>query len=145
MEKVKKARLDGILKKKAEGTMLQPLKLDLQNNCADLNKIVSYKPDNSFLIRVSGDSMVNAGISSGDIVLVNKSAKAQDGDIIMASVNDNLVIKRLKHCNGAGYMLMPENKDYGNIKIQPEDKFEICGVVTTVIKMFYTKPATRVL
>jgi len=136
LEKVNKARLSANLKKKADGTTIQPLKLDLEENRAGLNKIVSYKPDNSFLIRVSGDSMINAGISSGDIVLINKSAKANDGDIIMASVNDNLVIKRLKHCNGSGFMLMPENKAYENIKINPEDKFEICGVVTTVIKMF---------
>lgn len=136
LEKVNKARLSGNLKKKADGTTIQPLKLDLEENHTDLNKLVSYKPDNSFLIRVSGDSMINAGISSGDIVLINKSAKANDGDIIMASVNDNLVIKRLKQCNGNGFMLMPENKAYESIKINPEDKFEICGVVTTVIKTY---------
>lgn len=136
MEKVNKVRLSGNLKKKADGTTIQPLKLDLEENHADLNKLVSYKPDNSFLIRVSGDSMINAGISSGDIVLINKSAKAEDGDIIMASVNDNLVIKRLKQCNGSGFILKPENDAYENIKINPEDKFEICGIVTTVIKMF---------
>ena len=136
MEKVNKARLSANLKKKADGTTIQPLKLDLEENHADLNKLVSYKPDNSFLIRVSGDSMVNAGISSGDIVLINKSAKANDGDIIMASVNDNLVIKRLKQCNGNGILLVPENKSYRNIKINQKDKFTICGIVTTVIKSY---------
>src|SRR3989339_618760 len=136
LEKVNKTRLSGNLKKKETGTTILPLKPDLQKNNADLNNLIRYKPDNSFLIRVSGDSMINAGISSGDIVLVNKSAKAEDGDIIMASVNDNLVIKRLKQCNGSCIMLMPENNDYENIKIHSEDKFEICGVVTTVIKMF---------
>ncbi|MBI5325958.1 MAG: hypothetical protein HZB41_11920 [Ignavibacteriae bacterium] len=116
-------------------TLLEFLKINLNKNSADFRKMFSYKPDKSFLIRVKGDSMINAGISSGDIVLVNRSENAESGDIIMASLNEHYVIKRLQKTNGSGIALLPENPEYQKIKIKPNDNFEICGIVKTVIKM----------
>ncbi|TAL68023.1 MAG: peptidase S24 [Bacteroidetes bacterium] len=133
LDKIKLRSLNGNNSNKNE-SVLEPLKINLNKNHADYKKMFSYSADKSFLIRVKGDSMVNAGISSGDIVLVNKTTEAENGDIIMASVNEHLVIKRLHKSNGMGIILIPENPAYEIIRIKPDDNFEICGVVKTVIK-----------
>ena len=134
MDRVKIKKLIGREIKK-NSTLLEPISINLKNNYADLKRIVCYKPYESFLIRVKGDSMINVGISSGDILLVNKSNDAEDGEIVMASVNENIVIKRLHKTNKSGITLLPENPSYEKILINPDDKFEICGVVKSVIKM----------
>ncbi|MFP4368062.1 MAG: LexA family protein [Candidatus Kapaibacterium sp.] len=99
----------------------------------DINKELGINSDNSFLIRVSGESMKNAGISTGNTLVVNRSMRPRLRDIVVASINNELTVKRL-YFDDSGVVLMPENPDYEPIKVKRTDKLDIWGVVTTVLK-----------
>jgi repressor LexA len=89
-------------------------------------------PGRAFAVRVRGDSMVDAGIFSGDIVVLeNKEAKP--GDIVAALVDGENTLKRLVKDNGRVY-LKAENKDYPDI--EPMEKLDIQGVVVSVLRTF---------
>lgn len=85
-------------------------------------------------MRISGDSMTEAGIFDGDLAVVDKSLTAADGDFIIAYVNGDFTIKqfRLDKNQQRGW-LVPWNKQYPEIEIDPNDDFRIWGVVTHVI------------
>jgi SOS-response transcriptional repressor LexA len=91
-------------------------------------------PDDHFLVKVSGYSMKDAGILPDDILLVNKSKEARDGDIIIASVDNGAVVKRLSQKNGVT-KLVSENDDYPDIEDE-EQNFHFWGVVAKVIREY---------
>ncbi len=99
----------------------------------DLNEELIQRPSSTFLIRVQGDSMENAGINNGDILLVDRSLQAKHGNIIVASINKNLTVKRLNY-SYKETLLLAENDNYLPIFIKSSDRFEIWGVATMVIK-----------
>ena len=107
--------------------------LDLLEDGLDLNETLIDCPNSTFLIKVSGDSMENAGINDGDILLVDRSKQAKHGNIIIASINKNLTVKRLNY-SYKETLLLAENDNYQPIFIRPSDRFEIWGVATMVIK-----------
>ncbi len=86
----------------------------------------------TFFVRVTGDSMVGAGIHSGDILIVDRALEADNKKVIIAVVNGELTVKRLIRRRGKIY-LMPENDKYQPIEIKEETDLEVWGVVTTVI------------
>ncbi len=102
----------------------------------DLNELLVKETEKSFLIRVSGDSMSGAGIETGDILLVDCGAAPEDGKIVVAAINDELLVKRIRYREGSVF-LEPENENYSSIKIDDADKFDVWGVVSSVIKMYY--------
>lgn len=83
-----------------------------------------------FLLKTHGDSMIDAGICSGDIVLVRQQSSAEVGEIVVALVDGESTLKRLKK-NGSKFFLHPENNDLEDIYVE---NLEIQGVVTKVIK-----------
>lgn len=83
------------------------------------------RPSRTFLVNVKGDSMIDAGLMPGDTLVVEKSATADDGDIVVALVEDAYTVKRLAHENRRA-VLKPENKAYPVLR--PES-VEIVGVV----------------
>lgn len=85
------------------------------------------------MIRVTGDSMVNAGISAGDMLIVDKSVSINSGMIIVASINGELLVKRVIN-DGANTVLRSENSAYEDIIISDSDQLKIWGAVTSVIK-----------
>ncbi len=97
----------------------------------DLNELIKH-PEATFLVKVEGDSMINAGINSGDILVVDREIEATHDTIVVAYLNGELTVKRLKIENTKIY-LAAENPDYKPIRITPLMDFEIRGVVTTVI------------
>ena len=102
----------------------------------DLNKYLITHPAATFLTRVIGDSMINAGIFENDILVVDRSIQAVDGKIVIAVSNGELTVKRLKYNNGKSY-LAAENDAYKPIEINIEkdtDSTTIWGVVTSVIR-----------
>ena len=106
---------------------------DFMENKIDLNdKLISH-PNSTFLVRVEGQSMVNAGISTGDVVIVDKSLEAKDGQIVVAVLEGDFTLKRL-HMKDEQITLRPENPSYPEIKITEDTNFEIWGVVTWIIK-----------
>lgn len=98
----------------------------------DLNEHLIDHPAATYFVRVAGTSMVDAGIHDGDILVVDRALEPVDGKVVVASVNGNLSVKRLKKENGTVY-LMAENEEYDDIEITPHNDFQVWGVVTHVI------------
>lgn len=98
----------------------------------DLNRHLIKHPAATFFVRVTGDSMLEAGIHSGDILIVDRSLEAIDGNVIVAALDGELTVKRLYKRDNV-LRLLPANKNYQPIEIQAHQCFEIWGVVTNVI------------
>ena len=98
----------------------------------DITKYLVKHPAATFYVRVSGDSMIGAGIHSGDVLVVDRSLEAKSGNVIVAALDGELTVKRLYQKNGL-LRLLPENPEYQPIEIQLQQSFEIWGVVTNVI------------
>jgi DNA polymerase V len=90
-------------------------------------------PKNCYLLRVMGDSMEKAHIFNGDLIIVDHSAEAQHNNIVVASLNGEMTVKRL-YAIGKKMMLLPENVNYKPILIGEFDNFVIHGVVTGVFR-----------
>jgi DNA polymerase V len=99
----------------------------------DLNKHLIKHPAATFLVRVEGDSMQDAGIDSGDILVVDRALEPADNKIIIAVINGEFTVKRIKKIKNEIY-LVPENKSYPDIKITDDMDFEVWGVVSSIIK-----------
>lgn len=98
----------------------------------DLNEYLIKHPAATFFVKASGDSMINAGIHSGDILVVDRSLEASHGRIVIAALNGELTVKRLSRQQGQ-VKLVAENPDYPAIDITDEYDMVIWGVVTSVI------------
>lgn len=98
----------------------------------DLNEMLIKRPAATFFLRVSGSSMVNAGIHHNDILIVDRSLEPTHGKVVIASINGELTVKRL-HCVGKKVQLLAENEAYAPIDISKDADFRIWGVVTNVI------------
>ena len=86
----------------------------------------------TFFVRVRGDSMIEAGIHSGDLLIVDRALEPTDNSVVIAIVNRELTVKRL--CKRAGQLvLMPSNGKYAPLHITDGTDFEVWGVVTHVI------------
>ena len=108
---------------------------DFLETALDLNQHLIQHPAATFFVRTSGDSMIEAGIHNGDILVVDRSLEAKNGSIVIAVVNGELTVKRL-HIQGNTMILKPENPNYPNLEITEEMAFQIWGVVTSVIHEF---------
>ncbi len=104
---------------------------DHVDSTLSLDEHLMPHPAATFLVRAKGDSMVGAGIESGDLLVVDKSLPPQSGDVVIAVVEGELTVKRLKK-QGRQVLLVPENDNYPPIPIQNSDDF-LWGVVTYVI------------
>lgn len=98
----------------------------------DLNAHLIKHPAATFFVIASGDSMTNAGIRSGDMLIVDKSIDAIHGKIVIAAIDGELTVKRLSRQNGC-VQLLPENDAYLPIDITEQQDLVIWGVVTHVI------------
>jgi DNA polymerase V len=98
----------------------------------DLNRHLIKHPAATFFVRVSGDSMIEAGIHHGDLLVVDRSLDAVDGHVIVAALDGELTVKRLFK-RGEILRLLPANPAYHPIEILTQQTFEIFGVVTNVI------------
>ncbi len=98
----------------------------------DLNEYLVQHPAATFFVRVTGDSMTGAGISSGDILIVDRAVAPASGSIVVAILNGEFTVKRLWQ-RGAAVRLFPENPAYEPITITASMDFEVWGVVAHVI------------
>lgn len=98
----------------------------------DLNLHLVKHPASTFFVRVTGDSMLDAGIHPDDILIVDRSLEPVDRKVVIAVVNGELTVKRIR-IKDATIVLMPENQAYLPLKIEGEMDFEVWGVVTNVI------------
>lgn len=105
---------------------------DYLDKTLDLNELVISHPAATFFVRVEGDSMQGAGISSGDILVVDRSLEAANGKIVLAVLNGEFTVKRM-HMQGKRMFLMAENAKYSPIEVGDETDFQVWGVVTYII------------
>jgi DNA polymerase V len=104
---------------------------DVKENI-DLNKLLVKNRIATFFLRVSGDSMEGGGIYDGDILVVDRSVEPMNGKIVIASINGELTVKKLKKDKN-GIFLEALNPKYKMIKITEYLDFRIWGVVTSNI------------
>ncbi|WP_434516467.1 LexA family protein [Dechloromonas sp. ARDL1] len=97
--------------------------------------LLTPHPLTTFLWRVSGQSMVDAGISDGDILVVDRSLRAGHGDVVVAQVDNDFTVKYL-HRRGGAFKLVPANRTYPDIVPRDGQTVSLVGVVTSVIKQF---------
>lgn len=98
----------------------------------DLNEYLIKHPAATFLVRVSGNSMINAGIHENDILIVDRSIPRTHGKVVVAAIDGQLTVKRL-HLKEGKCFLIPENPDYEPIEIREGNETYIWGVVTNII------------
>lgn len=98
----------------------------------DLNEHLVEDPGSTFFVRVVGDSMIDVGIHPGDLLIVDRELRPQNGKVVIAVINGDLTVKRLFKENDRLF-LMPENPNYPALEITSEMDFMIWGVVTNVI------------
>ena len=101
---------------------------------ADLNSLLLRNAKDTFLLRVAGDSMMDAGIYENDMLTVDRKLEARNGQIVVARVDGRSTVKTFRKDRKGSITLVPENKRYMPIKILPENDFQILGVVTNVIR-----------
>lgn len=99
----------------------------------DLNEYITRNPASTFYVRVEGNSMLGAGIHPNDLLVVDLSLEPRDGNIVIAFINGEFTVKRLKLSKNKQVSLLPENDNYPVLTIKEGMDFRIWGVVTNVI------------
>ncbi len=149
---VKKLLREGVLEKDSKG-FLRPLRpafpLPLvgeiqagfpspaEEELRDLISLDEYlitRPESSFLLKVSGDSMVGAGIMPGDLVIVEKGREPKNGDVILAQVDGEWTMKYFSK-RGGKIFLEAANEKYPPIR--PKEELRVGGVITAVIRKYH--------
>jgi repressor LexA len=92
-------------------------------------------PSACFILRVTGQSMIDAGIYEGDMLIVDSSKTAKVGDIVIALVDNENTVKRLIKDSNGNYLLKAENPDYSDII--PVEDLQIQGVVLSLQRKYY--------
>ena len=98
-----------------------------------LDKHLIQNPAATFMAYANGNSMVRAGIYHGDILIIDRSLDARDGDIIIAVLHGEFTVKQLSIINSTLF-LIPQNPQYSSLEISEEMDFEVWGVVTYSIR-----------
>ncbi len=106
---------------------------DYMTQAIDLNKELVRHPAATFYGRVVGDSMIDAGVEEGDILVIDRALEAKDGDMAVCFVEGEFTLKRLRFHEG-GVTLVPANERYQEIEVREGMDFRMWGVVTYVIK-----------
>ena len=121
----------------------------------DLNELLVKRPAATYFVRVEGDSMSGAGISDGDLLVVDRSLRPADGDVIIASVDGDFTVKTLRlgngewgtgnrkrgngergMGNGGEVRLVAANPKYPDIVLKPGQELDYFGKVTACIHQF---------
>lgn len=111
---------------------------DYMDKSLDFNKELILHPAATFYAKVSGESMIDAGINNGDIVVIDRALEPRHGDVVVAFVNGEFTMKYLdlSYREYGEIWLRPGNKSYPSFCITDGDEFTIWGVVAKVIKNF---------
>lgn len=114
---------------------------DYVEQTLDLNELCIKHPAATFFVRVEGYSMTEAGIYSGDILVIDKSLEAQHGDIVIACIHGELTVKEL--ALKPITRLIPRNKAYQPIDVPEGCELDIFGVVTSVVRNMRRKSSAK--
>lgn len=105
---------------------------DYMERGIDLNEQLIHNKPATFFFRMNSDAMIGAGIQSGDVLIVDRSLKATNGKVIVATLNGELLVRRL-HADIRGVTLIADNNKYSNIILDEFCTYSSWGVVTYVI------------
>ena len=105
---------------------------DYMENKLDLNEYLVRHPAATFIVKANGSSMSGARITSGDLLIVDRSISPRNGNIVIASVFGDLTVKKLLKKNQS-FFLISANDEYPSIEVKEEMECFIWGVVTYVI------------
>ena len=101
----------------------------------DLNRELIRHKETTFLARVSGTSLQEAGICDGDIIVIDKSLEVKNGDFVVAFIDGDFTLKEFRYDDKENCAwLIPHNKDYNPIKVTDDNEFIVWGVLTYTIK-----------
>lgn len=114
------------------GTVTAGIPILATQQIEDYIALSGVSGENLFALHVKGDSMINAGIYDGDIVVVEQTPVAENGDIVVALINDEATVKRFYKENGR-FRLQPENDKYEPIIV---DECAVLGKVKTLIRSY---------
>ncbi|WP_028454345.1 LexA family protein [Chitinilyticum litopenaei] len=106
---------------------------DAMSDSLSVDEFLIPRPSTSLLVRIKGDSMMDAGIFDGDIAVIEKRHAANLGDFVLAIVDNEYTLKELGR-DKQGYVLLPHNRDYQPIRA--EQSLEIFGVMTGLIRKY---------
>lgn len=106
---------------------------DVLSNRLSLDEYLVKDRTGTFLLKVKGDSMIEAGIYEGDIVVVNRNNRAQDGDVVVARIDGEMTLKTLRRRQQQTW-LEPANSRYS--PIHPVSGLEVLGIVTGLVRRY---------
>ncbi|GMN11523.1 translesion error-prone DNA polymerase V autoproteolytic subunit [Croceitalea sp. MTPC9] len=106
---------------------------DFKETRISLDKTLVKNEEATFYARVSGKSMINAGLDDGDLLVIDRSLEPENGKIVVCFIDGDFTVKRLKKEKDKLF-LMPENESYQPIEITEANDLLVWGVVTYVIK-----------
>ena len=98
-----------------------------------LDKELVKNQESTFYARVSGDSMVGAGLDDGDLLVIDRALNPENGKIAICFIDGEFTVKRIKKEKSKLY-LIPENNKYKSIELKEENELIIWGIVTYIIK-----------
>lgn len=98
----------------------------------DLNAYVTVHPEATFFVKVQGESMNHGEIHDGDILVVDRSLEARSGQVVIAALYGEMVVKRLRQVNSQ-WFLFPDNPSFQPVEITESADYMIWGVVTHVL------------
>lgn len=113
--------------------------MDCQHSSVDLHERLIHNTEATFFVRVAGDSMRDAGIVDGAILVVDASRTPCAGDIVVANIDEQYTVKRLRKVHGR-FELHPENASVRYPILRPTTELQIFGVVTSHIVEHLKKP-----
>lgn len=105
---------------------------DFVEDRLDLNKFLINHAAATFFVRVQGNSMVEAGIHSGDLLIVDRAVTPKNGQVVVAILDGEFTVKKLEKVKNK-FFLVPANPDFEPIEIMPSSDFQVWGVVTYVV------------
>ena len=106
---------------------------DFDGTKISLDELVIKNKTTTFYAKASGNSMINAGINDGDILVIDKSLEPKDGKIAVCFIDGEFTVKRIK-IEKDYILLVAENEKYAPIKVTLDNDFLIWGIVTHVVK-----------
>ena len=145
MEEIKKIKSQKLISKSQKGKSFKIFAEKLQKE-QNISNIYNDKPEYEFIyslngnasifsLIVSGESMINAGINNGDLLIAESDTELKTGDIVIVEVNDEIYVKRLK-IDGNEIWLFSENQNYEPVKITSDVKFRFKGKVKAGLKFY---------
>ena len=110
---------------------------DHLEDCLDLNRYLINQPTATFFMRFEGEPMLESGLQHGDILIVDRSVEPTDSKIVVAAINGELVVRRVKQ-NRRQLRLLSEKPNCQTIYITKHTEFQIWGVVTHAIRTLHS-------